>query len=246
MSLKDEAQAYKESNNGAIGLWPNPPENSTDNPLLISGEYLILLDEKDQNTEFNWWIDLLKKHELEPGLYSRQIDVVSTTSQDELIAIVSACYEIGAVQTLKNIYEYGKSHFWFWNTQYPEIKGTFHLIWKALTGHDVRRSFMGRFPGLIATVKIAAGYKANWLDIWLAKQAFKGNIKEAKGETSGKKLLYLMKLVLKGYNNGLDEVINEWENKMKDLYGENYIAGIYEIWYNDSNHPIRKYARSKL
>ena len=244
MNLKTYAQDYKENGSGAIGLEPNPPENSTDNPLLISAEYLVLMSTlyPEDLTEFvSWWHPLLERHKLESGLYSRQIGVVSTTSQDELIALVAAEYVYGYTSLTKEIYEHLKANYWFWNTEHRSIKG-WRLIWEAIKGHDIRRSWMGRFPGLTATVKVAAGYKANWFDIWLAKQAFKSNMKEAFSETSGKKLLYLMFLVLAGHNNGLDAVMIDWEDKMKELYGENYVAGIYGIWY-PNNHPNKVFAK---
>lgn len=245
MNLREYGQDWKEEGTGAIGLSPTPPLNETDNPLLISAEYITLLEDKDRELEKQWWMDLLNRHELSTGLYSRQIGVTSTTSQDEVVGILVASHILKLTHITKAVYEHLSSNFWFYNTEHP-IKSKWMMLLKAILGHDVRRSWLYRFPGLSATAKVAAGYRATWWDKWLAKKAFKNNMKEAKEETSGKKLIYLIALVLKGQDKELDKVINLWEDRMKDLYGPNYILGIYSIWYQDNFHPNRIFARSKL
>lgn len=246
MNLRENAQDWKEGGTGAIGLSPHPPLNETDNPCLISAEYIVLLEDRDRELEKQWWMDLLNRHELSTGLYSRQIGVTSTTSQDEVWAIVVASHVLGLKHITKAVYNRLSSNFWFYNTEHTSIKSKWMMVIKALFGHDIRRSWLYRFAGFPATVKVAAGYKANWLDKWLAKKAFENNMKEDRNETSGKKLLYLAAFVLKGQDDDLDKVIAMWEDKMKVEYGPNYIKGIYDIWYKNQNHPNRVYARSKL
>lgn len=246
--------------NGVISNIPNPPDNSSDNGLLMSSEYLIheyLTIPNHHEREYQlfelttWFLGRVYDREIRKGLYNRQINQTrNVQAHDDIAGIVVASYLMN-LGLCKPIYEELKSHGWFYNTAYSELETRFKFINKikfvlyAIFGHDVRRSWLFRICGFAATVKVANKKWLTPLDYLMIYLAYKGNYKEPKHESSGRKLLYLYSLVLKGRSKFIDKTIKNWEDKMKEMYGEKWLNEIYKTWYTHPEHPMRDAYKGK-
>lgn len=242
-----ETQVYKEFNKkgfpfmGLVGLEPFPKHNSTDNGVLWNATYLSLLSEKERKLETEWFLRNLEDLKIQPGLYNKRTNTNDMNSHDNLIGAVMGLHFLGRKDLIQEIYDHGKNHWW------STLSGNIVLTWNTESPTEFgRRAWLSRIPGVTLTMKAALGHNL-WfspLDVFHTAMGYKINMKEDRGNTSGRCLLYLQSQVLYGKHKWLDSVIDNWRNKMTELYPKGP-KEMYGIYFGET-HPFTRHAPTRF
>lgn len=232
-ALRQAIGPYLENKWPFVGLVPNPSDHSTDNAILFSGTYAVLVWGADPSGHDGWssvraWfakLELQLRVRLQGAVYDRYpMDSSSLNSHDNLIGLMSALYFYYPLRNI-DIWMWGKKHWGSWNNQDPE-KWTF-------------RSCLARIPGVWAFVKAAASQRLSLFDqlVWSAVCVW--NCLSKKEDTSGKCLQYLQNQVVSRKYKICDAAIQFWEEQMLIMYP----GGMREVYaiYFGSDHPFAQY-----
>ena len=219
-NLKELIKEYREKETGMIGLVPNPDNHSTDNGLLFSSTYIVMLSEEERLQEMVWFNDLVKSCEKGMGLYLRYPNFEDLNAHDDLTGITVASSLLDYKYSVDILF-HGIIHHWSWNT---------------IDNKWTVKTFFGRIPSFVAGVKAAIGHPLNLFDILFASLAYIGDTFVKKEETNGRCLLYLRQKNLLGKSFLLDIVIRYWKRKMMKLYPDG-LKGLYRIYFGQ-NHPF--------
>lgn len=222
--LRAAIQPYIEPTYRYVGLQPNPVGMTCDNAILFTGTYLALLKEP-LKSELLDYARFLTQCAVpgQFGLYYRFPAYHDMNAHDDQTGIAAAAVydEIGGHAREQHLH--GVFNFWSWNTEVP--------------GKWTLRSFFGRIPGHVATVKAAAGVGLNLIDILYAALGFYADTRVTdRNNTNGRCLMYLRQKVLRGQSKILDLVISYWRRKMKDMYPDG-MREVYEIYFGPT-HPF--------
>lgn len=247
MSLYEDIQTYKEPNDirfknpvipTFVALNKLPPKHSTDNGLLFSCTYWILLKDKEElSQEINWLYNLVESCEITPGLYNRYPGDVSLNSHDDLTGIAAASWSIRGTWRWC-ILDYAKQHNYYFNNEHPS--DGFITTWRKFGLKYAIEPWLGRMPGFSSFLKATAGEKLTWFDVIWASIPFIGDMFADKQETNGRCLLWLKAAPLLNNSKVLDWVINTWKAHMMNLYPKG-LKDMYTIYYG-AEHPLTRNA----
>lgn len=228
MSIREDFKEYADSDGM---LTPNfhPPVNSTGNGLLYTAEEMITLHElklltlEDQRA----WDEIVKSCLVDGGMLKRnKYKNNEQNSHDDYTGVLTACYLLDSDFFTRNIYQYGKEHWWNFNNVNP--------------GKFTGASWLGRFPALIAHMYWCAGKTPNlFLRLYTALATIVSSSSDRKNHDNWM-LTYLRILV----NN--DKCwINRLANKvfMKKLF-QHYPDGFRQIFKEycvNPQHPLAKH-----
>lgn len=229
-ALHEAIGPYLEKKWPFVGLTPNPSDHSTDNAILFSGTYAVLMWQpvasyQDRWAEIRSWflkLEVQLRVRFDGAVYDRYpMDSSSLNSHDNLIGLMAALYFYCPLKNI-DIWRWGEKHWGSWNNQDPD-KWTF-------------ASWLARIPGVWAFVKAAAGRPMNILDqlVWAAACVWSCFSK--KEDTSGKCLQYLQNQVVWGKHKICDWAIIHWREQMLSMYP----GGMKEVYaiYFGKEHPF--------
>lgn len=238
MSLREEIKPYRDSITEMILA----KDGGRDNLITYTCQYLDLLTPQERGLEWSWFYNVILKCELRIGLFNREPGLIGNMNAHDDLTLLSYISPIMAMNFHEEIYYYGHPNFWFFNTVNPEWS-VWKNLWETFHWRDARRSWLYRIGGFTAGIKARADKRLNLIDVLYAYFSFKNNMKEPKEETSGKILCYFRAQCLYGKSKLLDKMIRTWNNKMMELYGDNYLQGLYSE-YHGISHPFTKYAKT--
>jgi hypothetical protein len=205
--LLESIQAYREPKTGAVSNMKNPPDKSADNLLLFWATLVILLPPEERDQELARLQTFVQACELEPGSLARYPGEFNPTSHDDLTGVAVAWPAYAA-----RILAFAEAHDWEW-----------------------AGNWLGRIPDFPPTIRAAAGARLGIASQIRAAIGFSWNIFEAKGETSGKCLLFLKSLALFGQGKIIDLAIAVWRLRMHRTYGS--MKAVYAIYFG-ADHPF--------
>lgn len=223
MGLQTDIEVYREPGTRMVALNKMPPMHSTDNGLLFSATYIVMLRSLNQlsDTEMDWFDGLAKSCEIEPGLYRRYPGDLGLNAHDDLTGISCVSRELAS-----KIYQYGEEHDFSWNTEYP--------------GQWTWRSWLARIVGFVPFLRVAAGLPIGYFGQLQIVASFLVNCFEGRQETNGKCLLFLRAKVLYGKYPLVDAGIDLWRGRMMQLYPQG-VQGMYAIYFG-ATYPLTLYA----
>lgn len=227
MGLREVIEPFREPKTRMVGLHPSPPDHSTDNGLLFSCTFLMLLSPGERDRERDWFEALVDTLERCPGDYARYPGDPLPNSHDDLTGLAALSYFMDLPYAAR-ILEYGQSHDWNWGVGYPK-----KWDW---------RGWLFRIIGFPAFIRVASGKEIGLLSQIQASLMFLGNLFEPTQETSGRCLLYLKSKVLYGHHLMIDLAIDVWKIAMSFRYS-NGMRDVYRIYFGDT-HPISLFAPS--
>lgn len=235
---------------------------TTQNGALFTLEYLVCIESLAPDTvgmlgEFGRLKDVFNSLEVLPGLTRRSPDSLEGDSMDNN----------GASLVFSALYGYRDFANRMWNhgqgvratgvdmVQDPTRNMKFYPIAWLLNGCKAPRYFWnntrpsefciwgwyGRSPGFLALASLCATDKMTKfqaLALWVGQ--FLGCFKE-KSDTDARKLPYLVWQVLKRRNLFWKLSYKLWCKILMHQY-ENGMRDVYSLYYQDPNHPIRKYS----
>lgn len=219
-----EIESYREKTTRAVVLVQSPQDDSTDNALLFSSIYMVMLSLYGNVpiAEIKWYNEFIAKHRLKPGSFKRHLLETFPSSHDDHtgIAVASALHPDINLFALE-IYLHGEDNLWIWN-----------------------RNFLGRIIDFIPTIKTCAGVKLSMFEQLMFIVGTLGNLFEPKQETSGKILLWLKHKALWGKYRSIDTAITIWRWWMKKRY-PNGMQDVMAIYYG-AQHPFSRYASKEF
>ena len=225
MLLSQAITPYREPKNKMVSLYKNPGDHSTDNGLLFSATYIMLLTSEEQEQEREWFSGVVKSCEIVPGLYSRYPGDVSFNSHDDLTGVSVASSAL-SLRFSRDILLYGLETDFAWNTEKP--------------GEWTWRSYLARVLGFVSFLRVSAGLPIGMLSQITSALSFVASTFEPKNETSGKCLLYLKALDMRGKYPIVDMGIEIWKRHVLKQYGG--MRGVYEIYFG-KDHPLTSYVK---
>lgn len=226
MDLREAIAPYREPN-GMVSLYKNPGPHSTDNGLLFSATYLVLMGAKLTIDELDWFKNTVRSCSLKPGLLCRYPGEKEATAHDDLTGVAVASFLCGLRPLASQIYSYGDSHEYFWSTV-PEP-------WR-----NDPASFQARIVDFVPTLRACSGLPLAWYDQTLTILGFLNNAWRDEDETSGKCLLYLKAKALYGRYFWVDYAINTWRSYMQRKYPGG-VRALYATYFG-KDHPFAIFA----
>lgn len=200
MGLGEAIKDYQEPN-GLVSIYKNPGPHSTDNGLLFTATFLVLMGGGTLDDR-NFFNQLLTRCEIEPGLLSRFPGGNKPTTHDDLTGVCAASHFMA-----RRVY-----------TRLVEYSGFYGT------------NFLERIPDFWPTVKAAASEDILWDDVILFSVGILANCFEKKSATSGKCLAYLKCKTMQGQSKILDIVIATWRTVQKWRYPGG-MKDVYAIYF---------------
>ena len=120
----------------------------------------------------------------------------------------------------------------YWNNQDPHL---FCFV-----------GWYGRSPGFMAILDLCSNGETSlfrWVALLIGQ--FIGATAPA-GDTSGRKLQYLVWQFIKGKNFITRALYKLWCWQLTRVYPNSGIKGVYSIWYQDAQHPIVTYSEDYI
>ena len=225
MGLQTDMEVYREPGTRMVALNKMPPMHSTDNGLLFSATYIVMLRSLKQlsSEESQWFDKLVQSCEIEPGLYRRYPGDLGLNAHDDLTGVAAVSPELAL-----KIYKYGEAHDFSWNTENP--------------GKWTWQSWLTRIVGFVPYVRSAAGLPVGYFGQIQIIASFLFNCFEGRQETNGKCLLYLRAKVLYGKYPLVDAGIDLWRARMAMIYPHG-MREVYAIYFGIT-YPFALYGSS--
>jgi hypothetical protein len=220
--LPNLIKPYLENEIGPVSLYPNPPDGSTDNALLFSSIFMMLLKTYEpENVPYwiEWWSNIVGKRELMGGVYCRHPRESWPSHWDDHIGVSMASFAL-RTQHRHEILGHGKQYWGFWG-----------------------KEFLWRIPLFYLMSRFCSLESLSWLERQCVRLVFSFNMFEPKGETSGKVILFCAYLCLRGWYEDVDKTLTQWMARHHEWYPEDYLAGEFAVYYGDT-HPFTVYMRS--
>lgn len=204
MGLREAIKDYQEPN-GMVSIYKNPAPRSTDNGLLFTATYLVLLG-GGTAVERQWYNQIALDCEIEPGLLARYPGEKEPTSHDDLTGA-----SVASVLMARRIYARLLAFSGFYGT-----------------------NFLERIPDFWPTLKACALEDIDWIDMLLFSAGILANCFEKRSATSGKCLAYLKCKAMEGQSRVLDIVIAIWRTVQKWRY-RGGMKDVYAIYFGASH-----------
>lgn len=240
MTLREATERYREKATGMVGLERDPRDRSTDNGLLFSATWLLLMARQQGEgvdvDDIRWFEELVGKCERVPGsgLLARYPGEEALTTHDDLTGVVVAAHLLGMPSTARRIY-----------------------CCLAMTDYNYAGNWVGRiidFPPLLkvcARVPLSLGSQISFAAAFLwnvwgphrnedGRQTWKWSFGEPREETSGRCLLYLKSLAVQGKYGLVDVALGIWRWRMRRLYTLG-MKDVYTIYFG-TGHPFSLFA----
>jgi hypothetical protein len=219
-SLREAIESYREPTFRCISNQKNPPDHSTDNALLFSATYLMMLN--GPTDEWVWFSGFVRQCEVAPGLYNRYPGATGLNAWDDLIGIAAASFHF-KLPFASEIYQHAMKTNWSWNNSGK--------------ASDQLCSFLGRYPQFPAFLMYSAGVAPSYADQLSFAASCVSNAFMKWGETSTPCLQWLMNSVVKKNNSTIcNAAIAFWEWKMQRTYPGG-LQAMYQIYFGPA-HPL--------
>lgn len=222
VDLTELIKPYLEPNEGVVGLTPNPETGSCDNGLLFSSIFMMLLKAYQPERVHEWvpWYGkIISERTLLNGVYCRKTAEVWPSHWDDHIGVAMASLALRTGHR-HDILAHGRQYMGFWG-----------------------KEFLWRIPLFYIMCQFCSRESLTWLERQILRIVFAFNLFEPKAETSGKVILFLAYLCLRGFYQDVDQTLSVWMTKQHENYGDDYLAGPFLIYYG-SEHPFSVFMKS--
>lgn len=213
---------------------------ASDNGVSFSSEYYIQLK---KNGELSYqdcldYVALVDSCALQPGLISRAPKDIGLQPPDDYISLLAACAQLNINSIPLEMLHWGYNHYGSYNNANPSVWTTASFLW--------------RQPQLFAACRaVALSPKYNPLQcllnayaaLCIAVAGYNAPVNDQ--QVDKWRLTYLLSLAMEG--SILTSIATKiWKRRMVRLYGPQWLAAIYAIYFKGENgqlHPLAKWAK---